>query len=103
MTSNTYTQLQHPTPSPAYANYPFFTPGGGDRRWIGTPETEDGLHWVGPLMYVFVFSFPPSSGIRCSNVDNNKNCPSSPPMLFRSALPCPCCLEIFFIVCTLIG
>ncbi|EKM79873.1 hypothetical protein AGABI1DRAFT_106215 [Agaricus bisporus var. burnettii JB137-S8] len=52
MTSNTYTQIQHPVPSAAYANYPFFTPGGGDRRWISSPANEDNLHWVGPLMLI---------------------------------------------------
>ncbi|KAF5363744.1 hypothetical protein D9756_000194 [Leucocoprinus leucothites] len=41
MTTNTYTKLRHPTPSPSHANYPFYTPGGGDRRWIGMPETEE--------------------------------------------------------------
>ncbi|KXN86129.1 hypothetical protein AN958_10496 [Leucoagaricus sp. SymC.cos] len=50
MTTNTYTKLRHPTPSPSYANYPFYTPGGGDRRWVSMPETEEGMHWVGPLI-----------------------------------------------------
>jgi hypothetical protein len=52
MTTNTYTKLRYPTPPPVHANYPFYTPGGGDKRWIGMPETEESMHWVGPLMYV---------------------------------------------------
>jgi len=52
MTTNTYARLRHPTPAPIYANYPFYTPGGADRRWVGRPETEEGMHWVGGLMLV---------------------------------------------------
>ncbi|KAF9443324.1 hypothetical protein P691DRAFT_738030 [Macrolepiota fuliginosa MF-IS2] len=52
ITTNTYAKLQHPMPAPVHADYPFYTPGGGDRRWIGMPETKDGLHWVGGLMLV---------------------------------------------------
>lgn len=52
MTTNTYARLRHPTPAPLYANYPFYTTGGSDRRWVGRPETQEGMHWVGGLMYV---------------------------------------------------
>ncbi len=52
MTTNTYAKLRHPTPSLVHANYSFYTPGGADRRWVGRPETEESMHWVGGLMYV---------------------------------------------------
>ncbi|THH30697.1 hypothetical protein EUX98_g3509 [Antrodiella citrinella] len=46
-----YRRLTYPLPSSSYANYPFFTPGGGDKRWFGTGESEEGgRQWVGGLM-----------------------------------------------------
>ncbi|KAF8622059.1 hypothetical protein AX15_007210 [Amanita polypyramis BW_CC] len=49
----TYTRLRHPTPSPRYANYPFFTPGESDRRWNGSGEAEEGgRQWVGGMMII---------------------------------------------------
>ncbi|KAJ8515337.1 hypothetical protein ONZ45_g7215 [Pleurotus djamor] len=48
-----YTRLVHPRPSPSHANYPFYTPGGGDKRWLGEGVgEEEGLQWVGGLMIV---------------------------------------------------
>ncbi|KAL0949254.1 hypothetical protein HGRIS_009332 [Hohenbuehelia grisea] len=48
-----YERLTHPLPAPSHTHYPFFTPGGGDKRWLGTGEFEEsGLNWVGPLMIV---------------------------------------------------
>lgn len=48
-----YTRLTHPLPAPSHANYPFHTPGGGDKRWLGSDEVEEeGLQWVGGLMSV---------------------------------------------------
>ncbi|KAI0005142.1 hypothetical protein BJV74DRAFT_807212 [Russula compacta] len=47
----TYERLTHPLPALSHAAYPFYTPGGGDRRWLvsGTLE-EEGQQWVGGLM-----------------------------------------------------
>ncbi|KAF9464878.1 hypothetical protein BDZ94DRAFT_1215690 [Collybia nuda] len=51
--SETYTHLIHPLPSPSHANYPFYTPGGGDKRWLGSGEVEEeGFRWVGGLMII---------------------------------------------------
>lgn len=51
----TYTRLRYPTPNWKYANYPFYTPGGSDRRWNGSGEAEEGgLQWVGGMMCVDV-------------------------------------------------
>jgi len=48
-----YTRLMYPLPSPSHANYPFHTPGGGDKRWLGSGEVEEeGLQWVGGLMII---------------------------------------------------
>ncbi|KAG6830328.1 hypothetical protein H0H92_001263 [Tricholoma furcatifolium] len=49
----TYTRLLHPLPAPSHTNYPFYTPGGGDKRWLGEGEIEEeGLRWVGGLMII---------------------------------------------------
>ncbi|KZP20193.1 hypothetical protein FIBSPDRAFT_544709 [Athelia psychrophila] len=49
--SPAYSRLTRPLPSPSHINYPFYTPGGKDKRWIGSGELEeDGLRWVGGLM-----------------------------------------------------
>ncbi|KAG6910957.1 hypothetical protein DXG01_006011 [Tephrocybe rancida] len=46
----TYTRPLHPLPAPSHANYPYYTPGGGDKRWLGEGEVEEeGLRWVGGL------------------------------------------------------
>ncbi|TCD67562.1 hypothetical protein EIP91_012259 [Steccherinum ochraceum] len=46
-----YRRLTHPLPAPSHANYPFFTPGGSDKRWFGSGESEEnGRQWVGGLM-----------------------------------------------------
>ncbi|KAF7432886.1 hypothetical protein PC9H_004830 [Pleurotus ostreatus] len=51
--SGPYTRLAHPRPNPSHANYPFYTPGGGDKRWLGSGEVEEeGLQWVGGMMIV---------------------------------------------------
>lgn len=48
-----YRRLVHPLPVPAHENYPFYTPGGGDQRWITAGEVEEGgLQWVGCMMIV---------------------------------------------------
>ncbi|KAF8639687.1 hypothetical protein AX17_000951 [Amanita inopinata Kibby_2008] len=48
-----YTFLHYPSPAPLHMNYPFYTPGGGDRRWIGSGELEeDGLQWIGRMLVV---------------------------------------------------
>jgi hypothetical protein len=49
-----YSRLTRPIPSSSHTFYPFHTPGGRDKRWIGSRELEeDGLQWVGGLMFVF--------------------------------------------------
>lgn len=87
MTSNTYTQIQHPVPSAAYANYPFFTPGGGDRRWISSPANEDNLHWVGPLMYVPCHHWSLEPG-RSNPETNNRFYPTHVDSAFPRHLHC---------------
>ncbi len=48
-----YRPLARPLPSPCHANYPFYTPGGEDKRWLGNEDLEEnGRQWVGPMMYV---------------------------------------------------
>ncbi|KAF8737945.1 hypothetical protein AX14_012124 [Amanita brunnescens Koide BX004] len=55
----TYTRLRYPTPNWKYANYPFYTPGGSDRRWNGSGEAEEGgLQWVGGMIIVTQFLSP---------------------------------------------
>ncbi|KAL1740103.1 hypothetical protein HDZ31DRAFT_68260 [Schizophyllum fasciatum] len=54
-----YATLTHPLPSPSFANYPFHTPSGRDRRWQSTGGVEeDGLLWVGPLMILAQLKCP---------------------------------------------
>lgn len=51
--STTYRRLTHPEPAPTHVNYPFFTSGGGDLRWLDLGEMEEkDLHWVGGLLSV---------------------------------------------------
>jgi len=47
--SSSYDKLVYPQPAHLHRLYPFYTPGGADRRWL--EEEEEGLKWVGPLMY----------------------------------------------------
>ncbi|CAL1701303.1 unnamed protein product [Somion occarium] len=46
-----YRRLVRPLPAASHANYPFYTPGGGDKRWFGMGENEEGgRKWMGGLM-----------------------------------------------------
>ncbi|KAI0772131.1 hypothetical protein BD413DRAFT_53755 [Trametes elegans] len=46
-----YRELVHPLPSRSHARYPFYTPGGEDKRWLGTDELEEGgRQWIGPML-----------------------------------------------------
>jgi len=47
-------RLTRPLPALSHAAYPFYTEGGGDKRWL-TSETgeEEGREWVGGLMSVY--------------------------------------------------
>jgi len=46
-----YERLTHPIPALSHAEYPFYTPGGGDKRWlISETVEEEGKQWVGGLM-----------------------------------------------------
>ncbi|KAI0375869.1 hypothetical protein BV20DRAFT_959912 [Pilatotrama ljubarskyi] len=46
-----YRELTRPLPSRSHARYPFYTPGGEDKRWLGTDELEEGgRQWVGPML-----------------------------------------------------
>ncbi|KIK67791.1 hypothetical protein GYMLUDRAFT_1013857 [Collybiopsis luxurians FD-317 M1] len=48
-----FERMSHPLPASSHANYPWYTPGGGDKRWVGSgEEEEEGLKWVGGLMIV---------------------------------------------------
>ncbi|KAE9409971.1 hypothetical protein BT96DRAFT_462336 [Gymnopus androsaceus JB14] len=48
-----FSRLTHPLPAPSHRNYPWYTPGGGDKRWLGSGEDEEeGLKWVGGLMII---------------------------------------------------
>ncbi|KIP12755.1 hypothetical protein PHLGIDRAFT_20795 [Phlebiopsis gigantea 11061_1 CR5-6] len=41
----------YPLPARSHANYPFYTPSGEDKRWLGTEDREEeGMQWVGGLM-----------------------------------------------------
>lgn len=43
--------MTHPLPAASHQNYPWYTAGGGDKRWLGSgEEEEEGLKWVGGLM-----------------------------------------------------
>ncbi|KAK7060391.1 hypothetical protein VNI00_001156 [Paramarasmius palmivorus] len=45
------TKMTHPLPARRHRNYPWYTPGGEDKRWLGSGEIEeDGLKWVGGMM-----------------------------------------------------
>lgn len=47
----TYERLSYPLTSQSYANYPLYTPGGQDKRWLGEGALEEGgRQWVGGLM-----------------------------------------------------
>lgn len=46
-----YRPLTHPMPSYTHSNYPMYTPGGGDQRWHPNVMLEEGVQWVGGLMY----------------------------------------------------
>lgn len=51
-------RLQHPEPSMPHAEYPNYTPGGGDSRWhVRDGLEEGGLHWIGPVLYVTPFIY----------------------------------------------
>ncbi|KAJ7094547.1 hypothetical protein B0H15DRAFT_921602 [Mycena belliarum] len=48
-----YSRMRYPLPADTHANYPFFTPGAEDKRWITPDESEEsGLQWIGGLMIV---------------------------------------------------
>lgn len=50
---STYTRMMHPLPALTHSKYPFYTPGGGDRRWKNLGEADsEGLEWVGGLMVI---------------------------------------------------
>ncbi|KAI9513263.1 hypothetical protein F5148DRAFT_286601 [Russula earlei] len=46
-----YERLTRPLPALSHAEYPFYTPGGGDKRWLISDNLEEeGRQWVGGLM-----------------------------------------------------
>ncbi|CDO73759.1 hypothetical protein BN946_scf185015.g87 [Trametes cinnabarina] len=46
-----YRKMTHPLPSKSHTRYPFYTPSGEDKRWLGTQELEEGgRQWVGPML-----------------------------------------------------
>ena len=51
-----YSRLDHPVPALTHANYPYYTEGGSDKRWLGSGAIEEGgLQWVGGLMCIILF------------------------------------------------
>lgn len=63
-----YERLTHPRPALSHAAYPFYTPGGGDKRWLTSGDLEEeGKQWVGGLMSVQRSSLIPTTLllIRC--------------------------------------
>jgi len=55
---STYTRMMHPLPALVHSKYPFYTLGGGDRRWKNLGEADgEGLEWVGSLMSVASYFF----------------------------------------------
>ncbi|GAW05071.1 hypothetical protein LENED_006905 [Lentinula edodes] len=54
-----FSHMAHPLPVSSHANYPWYTPGGGDKRWLGSGEVEEeGLKWVGGLMIITQILMP---------------------------------------------
>lgn len=47
-----YSRLRYPLPAQTHANYPLYTSGGADKRWVVSDDglEEAGLQWVGGLM-----------------------------------------------------
>ncbi|KAH9049652.1 hypothetical protein EDB84DRAFT_1585449 [Lactarius hengduanensis] len=59
---HSYEHLTHPFPTPSHAAYPFYTPGGGDKRWLMSGDLEeDGQQWVGGLMLTTQITSPQTS------------------------------------------
>jgi len=57
-----YERLTHPLPAPSHAAYPFYTPGGGDKRWLMSGDLEEeGQQWVGGLMLTAQITSPQTS------------------------------------------
>ncbi|KZV69876.1 hypothetical protein PENSPDRAFT_632492 [Peniophora sp. CONT] len=49
----TYERMMQPLPTPAFAEYPFYTSESHDKRWLGSGSFEEnGRYWVGPMMLV---------------------------------------------------
>ncbi|KAF8272122.1 hypothetical protein EI94DRAFT_1770049 [Lactarius quietus] len=60
--SNSYERLTHPFPVSSHAEYPFYTPGGGDKRWLMSGDLEEeGHQWVGGLMLTAQITSPQTS------------------------------------------
>ncbi|KAN0132568.1 hypothetical protein V8E53_009584 [Lactarius tabidus] len=59
-----YERLTHPFPASSHAEYPFYTPGGGDKRWLMSESgnlEEEGQQWVGGLMLTAQITSPQTS------------------------------------------
>ncbi|KAG7097284.1 hypothetical protein E1B28_004649 [Marasmius oreades] len=47
------TQMTHPHPASSHKHYPWYTPGGFDKRWLESDGVEEeGRKWVGSMMIV---------------------------------------------------
>ncbi|KAF9263708.1 hypothetical protein L218DRAFT_1034187 [Marasmius fiardii PR-910] len=47
------TPMTRPLPASSHRNYPRYTPGGYDKRWLESEGVEeDGLNWAGPMMII---------------------------------------------------
>lgn len=59
---HSYERLTHPFPASSHAEYPFYTPGGGDKRWLVSGDLEEeGQQWVGGLMLTAQITSPQTS------------------------------------------
>ncbi|CAK5262841.1 unnamed protein product [Mycena citricolor] len=45
-----YSRIRYPLPAESFFNYPFYTSGGSDRRWLAPGDAD--MEWVGSVMLV---------------------------------------------------
>ncbi|KAJ7584261.1 hypothetical protein C8J56DRAFT_1089809 [Mycena floridula] len=53
LSRDAYSRLTHPLPALSHTSYPWYTKGGGDKRWVVSEDLEEeGLQWVGGLLII---------------------------------------------------
>ncbi|KAJ6539594.1 hypothetical protein B0H19DRAFT_365737 [Mycena capillaripes] len=62
-----YSRLKYPLPARTHINYPLYTPGGEDTRWVIPEDLEAGLQWVGGLVIVAQIFGPETNGTSPDN------------------------------------